>query len=316
MITQFLGSINLNLYDVQACANLCNAHAEDEAFGLCEYFNIASAVSGNKVTTYVCNLVSSLPYLVPSVKRNLFIFFLSVCLCSSAQRPQNLPSSHQKGSSSPAPTNALIIWLMAVSRSRAQVPSASPRRLLTGLPRGLVLLMQASSTLVPMHGLERALPSSALPLELIASRERSLASTLSQPFPVISMSFRGSRQLLSAALPLRPLRITKSGGTAPRSWLSVLDSNNITTIISQLLPQGTTFCRSMVVPRLLGSSWMTSMCTLIIDALLTFSSRVYRRCLSVYPNLMYSKKSMESPICHRVFIVSKLNQADNDNLLT
>ncbi|TFK61851.1 hypothetical protein BDN72DRAFT_827999 [Pluteus cervinus] len=53
---QALNSVNLNTYDVQACANLCTRQAADPRFGLCKFFNIYRISNDGIPSTYACNV--------------------------------------------------------------------------------------------------------------------------------------------------------------------------------------------------------------------------------------------------------------------
>ncbi|TFK67817.1 hypothetical protein BDN72DRAFT_770244, partial [Pluteus cervinus] len=57
----YMGFAFLDKYDVQACANLCNARGADPTSGVCQYFNIWRAVVNGDPTTYTCSM-----YYIPS----------------------------------------------------------------------------------------------------------------------------------------------------------------------------------------------------------------------------------------------------------
>lgn len=58
-----MGFSFIDQYDVQACADLCNARPADPNGGVCEYFNIWRALVDGVPTTYTCSMVCD-PYLV------------------------------------------------------------------------------------------------------------------------------------------------------------------------------------------------------------------------------------------------------------
>lgn len=64
-----MGFAFLDKYDVDACAQLCNARGADPNGGGCAYFNIWRAVMRGIPTTYTCSMVrfvlSSVPSLCP-----------------------------------------------------------------------------------------------------------------------------------------------------------------------------------------------------------------------------------------------------------
>ncbi|KAF5373055.1 hypothetical protein D9758_001525 [Tetrapyrgos nigripes] len=57
----YMGYALLDRYDVQACADLCNARGPDRVGGSCQYFNLWRALVNGVPTTYTCAMY----YLVP-----------------------------------------------------------------------------------------------------------------------------------------------------------------------------------------------------------------------------------------------------------
>jgi hypothetical protein len=56
-----MGFAFLDKYDVDACAQLCNARGADPNGGGCAYFNIWRAVVSGVPTTYTCSMVRFVP---------------------------------------------------------------------------------------------------------------------------------------------------------------------------------------------------------------------------------------------------------------
>ncbi|KAF8641396.1 hypothetical protein AX16_010015 [Volvariella volvacea WC 439] len=50
----YMGFALLDKYDVQACANLCNARTADTSGGMCKYFNVWRAVENGNPVSYTC----------------------------------------------------------------------------------------------------------------------------------------------------------------------------------------------------------------------------------------------------------------------
>jgi len=58
----YMGYVFLDRFDVQACADLCDARDPDPHGGRCKFFNIWRAVVDGKPSTYTCSMVRTLRY--------------------------------------------------------------------------------------------------------------------------------------------------------------------------------------------------------------------------------------------------------------
>ena len=52
-----MGFVFLDRYDVNTCAEQCNARDPDPVGGVCQYFNIWRALVNGIPTTYTCSMV-------------------------------------------------------------------------------------------------------------------------------------------------------------------------------------------------------------------------------------------------------------------
>jgi len=55
--SKYMGFAFLDRYDVDACAQQCNARGADGNGGACQYFNVWRAVVDGNPTTYTCSMV-------------------------------------------------------------------------------------------------------------------------------------------------------------------------------------------------------------------------------------------------------------------
>jgi hypothetical protein len=67
-----MGFVFLDRYDVEACAQQCNARDADPNGGACQYFNIWRALVDGVPTTYTCSMVG---HINPSLRLKQIHFF-------------------------------------------------------------------------------------------------------------------------------------------------------------------------------------------------------------------------------------------------